>query len=1074
MSSKAHSQSLPSFSVILIMVALMVTGICTFPLLKIQYSPDIARESILVRFSYGGASARIVESEVTSVLEGALGTVNNLMDIQATSSQGGGFILLRFKPGTPMDMARFEVTTQIRHFYDKLPEGVSYPTLDTSFTGNQEKLLLSYTISADIPSSRLESYMVRQFIPPLSRIEGVESARCTGKNNDEWLIRFNPYLLEMAELSPNAISRAVQERSQSILVGHFKQEEQIHDVILQSDAANHSLEDLPLRNTLGRILHLGDVADVTLQEQESSSYFRINGLNTINLNIYAADGANMVRVADEAEAMVCRLCKSLPSRFEIRKVIDRSDNLREEIRKIVTQAGLALLLLLMLVFVASCSVWYLLLIFAAITADLLVACILYLLCGITLELYSMAGITVSLGIILDTAIIMTDHYTYWRDRKILPPLAGALLTTILAVSTIFLLPMSKKQHLTGFVWIFIINLSLSVVIAVLFIPALLDKMPIQRRGIVRASFRHKRLLSRFSAGYRKYIIYGQRQRWAFVVLLILSFGLPVHLMPSRIPTNNSGETIHSPAKWYNAVIGSPWYTRHRKSFEHALGGTFRPFAQHIQGAVLDSHPSAEKKRTLTLDAMMPDGVTIKQFNEVLKSMEQFLNQFNGINEYTTEITSPQNGRIHITFKDDAVYTDFPERLKQDIWLQATYLGGATWRISGLDDEVYSNYMTEAYQSYQIPIWGYNYDLLYRYALQLADTLSRKDRISNVGITNGAQGNTAHEWFITYDPEYITSSGIQLSAYSSILGELLYERSIGQIYSHGNMLPVRMVSSEKDGFDLWHITNDLIEVDGVQTRLSDFGTINKQKSGMNIVRSNHEYQLYVAFDFVGNPTLAGYIIQQAVDMMNRNVLPLGFRAETDKGAGNDLLRRQKLHADLILLIVLIVFFTCAVMFNSLSVPICIVLMIPIGMIGIFLTFGILNMPFNLGGLTSIVMMCGIVVNAAIYLVSEFQTVSQHSRQSALQRYIKAYHRKIIPTLLTILSTVLGMLPFLFNGKADEFWYSFAAGIVGSMLFSIIGLVWILPVFIPLHGAKHGSPDTSDPSFIMHKSMHCAEG
>ena len=78
----------------------------------------------------------------------------------------------------------------------------------------------------------------------------------------------------------------------------------------------------------------------------------------------------------------------------------------------------------------------------------------------------------------------------------------------------------------------------------------------------------------------------------------------------------------------------------------------------------------------------------------------------------------------------------------------------------------------------------------------------------------------------------------------------------------------------------------------------------------------------------------------------------------------------------------------------------------------------------------------------------------SRQPAVQRYIKAYHRKIIPTLLTILSTVLGLLPFLFDGKAEEFWYSFAVGVMGSMLFSIIGLVFILPVFMPLGKGKRG--------------------
>jgi len=94
-----------------------------------------------------------------------------------------------------------------------------------------------------------------------------------------------------------------------------------------------------------------------------------------------------------------------------------------------------------------------------------------------------------------------------------------------------------------------------------------------------------------------------------------------------------------------------------------------------------------------------------------------------------------------------------------------------------------------------------------------------------------------------------------------------------------------------------------------------------------------------------------------------------------------------------------------------------------------------------------MLCGITVNAGIYLTSEFRTISAATGRSGLKTYIKAFNRKIIPTMLTIMSTVLGLIPFLFEGDKSPFWYSFAIGVMSGMLFSVVAIVIIMPVFFP---------------------------
>ena len=131
---------------------------------------------------------------------------------------------------------------------------------------------------------------------------------------------------------------------------------------------------------------------------------------------------------------------------------------------------------------------------------------------------------------------------------------------------------------------------------------------------------------------------------------------------------------------------------------------------------------------------------------------------------------------------------------------------------------------------------------------------------------------------------------------------------------------------------------------------------------------------------------------------------------------------------------------------------IVLLIPISFIGLFIAYPIFGVSFGQGGFAAMIMLCGITVNAGIYLTSEYRTIAGASGHTGLKTYIKAYNRKIIPTMLTILSTVLGLIPFLFDGRQSQFWFSFAVGVMSGMMFSVIAIVMVMPVFFPLEEGK----------------------
>lgn len=130
------------------------------------------------------------------------------------------------------------------------------------------------------------------------------------------------------------------------------------------------------------------------------------------------------------------------------------------------------------------------------------------------------------------------------------------------------------------------------------------------------------------------------------------------------------------------------------------------------------------------------------------------------------------------------------------------------------------------------------------------------------------------------------------------------------------------------------------------------------------------------------------------------------------------------------------------FESLLLPLAIIGLIPVSFIGCFLIFAATGTAFDQGGFASLVMLAGLVVNAGIYIVQEWRL-----QNPVHQSFVKAYNHKIVPTLLTILSTALGLVPFLLDGPDEVFWYAFALGGIGGLLFSLIALVFFLPVWMP---------------------------
>lgn len=1007
---------LPAFSVILVFVVLSVAGAAMLPLLSLQYTPTEKRSSLTVTASWNGASAKLIESEVTQVLEGLASSVEGVGSVSSVSRKGVGTVTLEVKDKRQVERVRFELATLIRQTWDRMPAGVSYPAISGSSSGGEVQSILTYTVNADLPTGQIERYVQGSIIDELSVLPGVGSVVLAGATPLFREVAFDADRLRACGLSPadlqQALSAALRDADVVGTAGGL-------GVTLRYGADPGSLEDLPVGNVEGRIVRLGDVATVTDRERTPERYYRINGLNTINLTVYPEKGVNTLAVCDAVKARMEELSTLFPERFAATVTYDNSDYLRGEIRKILRRTLLSIVILLLFVLLTTRNLRYLAVVIAGLAANLLVAVIFYVLFGIEIHLWSMAGITVSLGILIDTVIVMVAHYGYYRNRKVMLALLAAQLTTIGALSVIFLLPEGQRQGFSDFAAVVMVNLAVSLPVAMLLIPALVDTLNMREHQKVR-SLRARRRTVRFNRWYRRYIAFARRWRWATIVLVVLAFGLPFGQLPDKV--------MHDPL---------------RRTLDRTLGGSIGLFLRHSHS---NFYREVERP-SLYIRASLPDGCTTAHLNEVVRSMENYLSQFDEIETFRTSVLSHSNASVVVEFRPEASKTAFPLQLKGQVMAKAADLGGASWSVYGINEQGFNNNVNAAsYKGERIVLTGYNYDDLYRFARASAEHLSGNPRVSEpdvFGVVGWGRALASDEYYIAYDTDALAARGLSpVDAYAA-LRDRLWSARTGDYLESGEVRTVDLVSDRKETFDVWNLRNEYIDIGGRSLRFSEIGAIERRRSGIDIHRRDHQYALTVAWDYIGNSNLAKKVREEEVDRLNAEVLPVGYRAEIPSYGWND---DKGSSVWPLLLVVAIIYFVCAILFESLLLPLAIIGLIPVSFIGCFLIFAATGTAFDQGGFASLVMLAGLVVNAGIYIVQESQLQAPERRS-----FVKAFNHKIVPTLLTILSTALGLVPFLLDGPNEVFWYAFALGTIGGLAFSLIALFFFLPAW--MSGSNH---------------------
>ncbi len=1019
------------FKTVIVFTFLSLIGVFLIPRFSIDLSSSQNLPKLTISYSLLNASPEIVEQEATGPLENIFSQISDVSKIYSVSGQNEGTIEITFHQHVDLAFKKFEVSSLVRQLYPKLHKQLSYPTIEhRGREDDSKKPLLLYQINSNLATFQIRKVIEDTFVPELSQLNGVREVSLRGAEGLQITIDFDYQKLKLYNLSSEIIAKTIRERFSSFYPGSFSTTAG-QKLLIKAEHVFYNISDLQNLSlpTISNNVRLRDIAEVYIEESKPHQHFRINGLNSITLAIYADEDVNRLELATNLKESVLELSNNIPVDYQLHLDYDDTKFLTKEIRKNYLRSGLALFTLVVFIIISYRSWSHLLVLFTGIAVNLSLTSVVAYFLGVNIHLYTIAGISISFGMIMDNNIIMVDHLYRNNNNKIFRAILGATLTTIMSLLLVFLLPEEEQHNLTDFSIIIAIALCCSILVSTFYVPAVyrltFKKTSPKKNKLSIKSLRQKAWLF---CKYFHTIAFISRYRKIFIALLILGFGIPIFSFPAKWEDHN----------WYNMTIGSEFYQEKIRPYsDKILGGSLRLFVRNVS----ERSGYREPQRTeLYVYADLPYGNTLEEMNRVMKNIEGQLKGVDGISKYITQVWSGQNANITITFNEGVEKGPIPYALKSNLVAYSLDWTGVKWKIFGVGQGFSSN-PAENLPTYSTELRGYNYDALALQAEKLAGKLLSHKRIQKVNT------NERLSWSEKSSMHYMINFNRQQSSNLHLLPAQV-ARSIHEKGSPAlpqllltvdeSYMPVFIKSKDAPSFSSFDVMESSYSTGDKNLKLAHYATLKLDQTASSIHKEDRQYIRSVGFEYFGTNKFGNEYLDKVLEEMKME-LPIGYTAKKISQEWDwEKANRQY---GLLVILMIGIFIICSIIFENIKQPFYIIVTIPVSFIGIFLTFGVLDFYFDQGGYTAFVLLGGLVVNASIFVLNDLNDTKKINYNRSL---IKALAGKLKPIILSNISTCLGLLPFIIGGKNEVFWFALSAGTIGGLIFSLFSVLILLPV------------------------------
>lgn len=531
-------------AVLMVICIVLVLGAFSFANLPVDLLPEMNFPMMAVFTAYEGAAPEEVEAMVTRPLEEVLATVPGIERITSTSGQGSATVMLEFSWGADLDLLALDVREKIDQVKGMLPDEVQTPTVFKFDPSMMPVLWLS--VAGDVSPVELKRLADELVKPRLERIEGVASAAVTGGVEREIRVLADPSLLAHHGLTLEQLGQLMRMENLNVSAGRLAEgERELQVRSLGEFRGPAELENLVLRTTPAGTLYLLDVAEVRDGFTEELQLSRLNGKPGISVALYKQSGANTVRVSAAVNEALQQLAADLPPRTSIGVIFDQAEFVNRSVGNMLNMglSGAALALLVLFLFLRNLRST--LVIGLAMPVSIVATFVLMFFNGLTLNLITLGGLALGIGMMVDNAIVILENIFRFRQQglagreaaiagsnEVAGAIVAATLTTVVVFLPVIFVEGIASQIFSSMAWTVSFSLLASLAVALSVVPMLssrLLKVAEENTGRLSACFAN--LFDRVDAFYGRMLFFSLGRRKLVIGVLVVSFLGSLALVP---------------------------------------------------------------------------------------------------------------------------------------------------------------------------------------------------------------------------------------------------------------------------------------------------------------------------------------------------------------------------------------------------------------------------------------------------------------------------------------------------------------------------------------------------------------
>lgn len=1000
---------------ILVFVAVVIIGLFSLLKLPIDLYPDIDTNTIMVMTTYSGASSQDIEQNVTRPLENTLNSVEHLKHITSNSKENISIITLEFEYGYDIDVLTNSVRDKLDMVSSMLPDDAETPIIFKFSTDMIPIVLLSAQANESLPG--LYKILDENVANTLARVDGVGTVSISGAPKREIHIYLDPARLEAYDLTAESVIQLVAAENKNVPGGTFDMGSDTYSLRVQGEFKDPTeMRDLVVGSKDGAVVRLSDVARIDDSVEERAQETYNNGQRGAMIIVQKQSGANSVEISNKIKKILPDIQKKLPSDVKLDYIVDTSDNIRNTINSLVETVEYALLFVVIVVFFFL-GRWRATVIIALTIPISLIASFIYLLAtGNTLNIVSLSALSISIGMVVDDAIVVLENVTTHIERGSDPKQAAVHGTNEVAISVVastltliaVFFPLTLVTGMTGVLfrqlgWMVTIMMVISTAAALSLTPMLCSQLlrlqPVKGKLFTKFYGPIERFLDKLDDGFQKLLGIVVKHRWITTAgALLIFFGsmqLTKFIGSEFFPTSDNsrlGITLELPvgsrveiAKDLTERIYKDWTNKYPEidKFNYTVGqastdntwASMQSNGSHIISMNITLKPIKERTKSLT---------------EVAALMREDLKKYPELDKYQVNVGGSRGGSM-------------------------------------------SGQSTINYE-----IYGYDLEKTDSVAQRLKRILSSVKGTADIRIS---RDNYQPEYQVDFDRQKLAIYGLNLTTAANALRNRINGSTASYFREDGDEYDIKVMYDPEHRQSIEDIENILLfNAQGKGVRLKEVGTVVERFNPPTIERKDRERIITVSTVVQDRPM--SDIIADAQPLIDKMEVPSGVSINLS-GSYEDQQDSFRDLAMLAVLIIILVYIVMASQFESFTYPGIIMTSIMFAFSGVVLILWITGTNLNVMSMIGGIMLIGIVVKNGIVLI-DYITLNRERGMSITKSVLHAGKSRMRPVLMTSLTTILGMVPMAVGtGEGAEMWRPMGVAVIGGLTFSTILTLLFVP-------------------------------